>query len=256
MMRKKIELEGPDDVGDLTLLDLQMWWKDLDFANKLPFARDRVVECYFWMMGVCFEPQYSFARSLLTKVITLASIMDDIYDVYGTLEELVLFTDAIERWEMKALDQLPAYMKLFYQALLDVYNEIDDEMAKEGKLYATEYAKSALKKLANAYFNEAKWFHRGYTPTMDEYMSVALNSSGYKMLATTSFVGMAELATKEAFEWVSSDPLIVQAAAVIARLMDDMVSHKIANQDTDPMFGLWIGVLNQDTDLLDLQLDE
>lgn len=31
---------------------------------------------------------------------------------------------------------------------------------------------------------------------------------------------------------------------------------QIANQDTDPMFGLWIGVLNQDTDLLDLQLDE
>ncbi|KAG5546353.1 hypothetical protein RHGRI_018510 [Rhododendron griersonianum] len=68
---------------------------------------------------------------------------------------------------------------------------------------------------------------------MDEYMSVALNSSGYKMLATTSFVGMAELATKEAFEWVSSDPLIVQAAAVIARLMDDMVSHKVEQQRGD-----------------------
>ncbi|KAE9458161.1 hypothetical protein C3L33_09930, partial [Rhododendron williamsianum] len=191
------------ELGEIT-----RWWKDLDFANKLPFSRDRVVECYFWMMGVCFEPQYYFARKLLTKVITLASIMDDIYDIYGTLEELVLFTDAIERWEMRALDQLPAYMKLFYQALLDVYNEIDDEMAKEGKSYATEYAKSA-------------------------YMSVALNSSGYKMLATTSFVGMAELATKEAFEWVSSDPLIVQAAAVIARLMDDMVSHKVEQQRGD-----------------------
>ncbi|KAG5546354.1 hypothetical protein RHGRI_018511 [Rhododendron griersonianum] len=127
------------ELGEIT-----RWWKDLDFANKLPFARDRVVECYFWMMGVCFEPQYYFARKLLTKVITLASIMDDIYDIYGTLEELVLFTDAIERWEMRALDQLPAYMKLFYQALLDVYNEIDDEMAKEGKSYATEYAKSAV----------------------------------------------------------------------------------------------------------------
>ncbi|KAH7859662.1 hypothetical protein Vadar_003925 [Vaccinium darrowii] len=215
------------------LSEITRWWKDLDFANKLPFARDRVVECYFWIVGVCFEPQYYFARRMLTKVIALATVLDDIYDLYGTLEELVLFTDAIERWETRALDQLPDYMKLFYQALLDVYNMIDDEMAKEGKAYAVDYAKSAMKNLAKAYFNEAKWFHEGYAPSIQEYMSVALVSSGYKMLAITSFVGMGELATKEAFEWVSSDPLIVQAASVIARLMDDMVSHKVEQQRGD-----------------------
>ena len=75
------------------------WWKDLDFAKKLPFARDRMVECYFWILGVYFEPQYLLARRMLTKVIALTSIIDDIYDVYGTLEELVLFTDAIERFQ-------------------------------------------------------------------------------------------------------------------------------------------------------------
>ncbi|KAI8552718.1 hypothetical protein RHMOL_Rhmol06G0288600 [Rhododendron molle] len=78
------------------LSEITRWWKDLDFARKLPFARDRVVECYFWILGVYFEPQYFLARRFLTKVIALTSIMDDIYDVYGTLEELVLFTDAIQ----------------------------------------------------------------------------------------------------------------------------------------------------------------
>ena len=74
------------------------WWKDLDFATKLPFARDRVVECYFWIVAVYFEPQYSLARKILTKVISMTSILDDIYDVYGTLEELEPFTEAIERF--------------------------------------------------------------------------------------------------------------------------------------------------------------
>ncbi|KAL7228880.1 hypothetical protein ACSBR2_007550 [Camellia fascicularis] len=89
------------------LSEITRWWKELDFAKKMPFARDRIVECYFWILGVYFEPQYLLARRMLTKVIALTSIIDDIYDVYGTLEELVLFTDAIERWEISAIDQLP-----------------------------------------------------------------------------------------------------------------------------------------------------
>ena len=75
------------------------WWKELDFATKLPFARDRLVEGSFWILGVYFEPQYVRARRILTKTISMTSIIDDIYDAYGTFEELELFTEAIERFD-------------------------------------------------------------------------------------------------------------------------------------------------------------
>ncbi|GFS29235.1 terpenoid cyclases/Protein prenyltransferases superfamily protein [Actinidia rufa] len=213
------------------LYEITRWWKDLNFAKKLPFARDRISECYFWILGVYFEPQYLVARRMLTEVIAMISIIDDIYDVYGTLEELVLFTDAIERWEISALDQLPEYMKLCYQALLDVYSMIDEEMAKQGRSYCVDYAKSSMKSLVRAYFEEAKWFHQGYVPTMEEYMQVAIVTGAYKILATTSFVGMGELATKEVFDWVSNDPLIVQAASIVSRLTDDIVGHKFEQKE-------------------------
>ncbi|GMP68104.1 hypothetical protein CsSME_00027831 [Camellia sinensis var. sinensis] len=109
----------------------------------MPFASDRIVECYFWILGVYFEPNYLLASRMVTKVTALTSIIDDIYDAYGTLEELVLFTDAIERWEISAIDQLPEHMKLCYQALPDVYNMIDEEMARKGRSYRVHYAKSA-----------------------------------------------------------------------------------------------------------------
>ena len=76
------------------------WWKDLNFSRKLPFIRDRVIECYFWILGVYFEPEYCFARRILTKVIAMTSTIDDIYDVYGTLEEVELFTEAVERLKL------------------------------------------------------------------------------------------------------------------------------------------------------------
>nr|AEP17005.1 (E)-beta-caryophyllene synthase [Vitis vinifera] len=208
------------------LSDISAWWKDLDFAHKLPFARDRVVECYFWILGVYFEPQFFLARRILTKVIAMTSIIDDIYDAYGTLEELELFTEAVERWDISAIDQLPEYMRVCYQALLYVYSEIEEEMAREGRSYRLYYAKEAMKNQVRAYYEEAKWPQVQQIPTMEEYMPVALVTSAYSMLATTSFVGMGDALTKETLDWIFSEPKIVRASAIVCRLMDDMVPHK------------------------------
>uniref|UniRef100_A0A2N9H530 Terpene synthase N-terminal domain-containing protein n=1 Tax=Fagus sylvatica TaxID=28930 RepID=A0A2N9H530_FAGSY len=212
------------------LCDITRWWKELDFARKLPFARDRVVECYFWIVAVYFEPQYSLARKILTKVIAMTSIIDDIYDVYGTLEELEPFTEAIERWDISSIDQLPEYMQICYRALFDVFEAIEEELATQERSYRINYAKDAMKLLVRAYFDEAKWFHQDYVPTMEEYMHVALKTSGYPMLTAVSFLGMGDIVTKEAFDWIFSNPKIITASSVIGRLMDDIKSHKFEQE--------------------------
>ncbi|KAL5823769.1 hypothetical protein ACOSQ4_021669 [Xanthoceras sorbifolium] len=208
------------------LSDITQWWKSLNISQKLPFVRDRVVELYFWVIGVYFEPEHSMARRILTKVISMISIIDDIYDSYGTIQELELFTVAIERWDISATDQLPEYMKVSYEAVLDVYNEIEIYLANEGKLYRLHYAKEMMKTLVRVYFVEAQWCERKYVPTMEEYMAVALLSCGYTTLASSSFVGMGDIATEDAFDWVSSNPKIIKASSIINRLMDDIVSHE------------------------------
>ncbi|XP_040988312.1 (-)-germacrene D synthase-like [Juglans microcarpa x Juglans regia] len=221
----KLDFNLLQKVHQKELAGIASWWKDLDFPRKLPFIRDRVVECYFWILGVYFEPKYCSARRILAKVISMTSVIDDIYDVYGTIEELDLFTEAIERWDMSAADKLPEYMKMSYQALLDVYTEMEQNLGKE-KSYRVHYAIEAMKNQVRAYHHEAKWFHQKSIPTMDEYMPPALVSSGYPMLATTSLVGMGELVTKDSFEWLFSGPKIVTASTMVARLLNDIVSHK------------------------------
>lgn len=47
------------------------------------------------------------------------------------------------------------------------------------------------------------------------------------MLSVTSFVLMGTVATREAFDWMSKDPLIVKASSVICRLSDDIVGHEV-----------------------------
>ncbi|KAL6501871.1 Trehalose-6-P synthase/phosphatase complex synthase subunit [Orobanche gracilis] len=186
--------------------DLTRWWNAFDVANKLPYARDRITECYFWVLEVYFEPHYGTARRILTKAISMASIIDDTYE-YATLDELQLFTDAIQRWDVGALEELPPFMKLGYKALLDTYAGIEEEMKNAGVSYRVPYAKEDMKKLARAYFAEAKWLFNKCMPTMEEYMKVSTPSSGYMMLSTNSLLGMGEnIVTKEDFDWISSEP--------------------------------------------------
>ncbi|XVE80200.1 hypothetical protein DITRI_Ditri14bG0120600 [Diplodiscus trichospermus] len=208
------------------LRDIARWWKDLDVSRKLPFCRDRITECYFWILGVYFEPEYFLGRKILTKVIAMTSILDDIYDVHGTIEELELLTEAIEIWDISAMKHLPEYMQVFYQALLDVYNEIEENMLNEGKQYRIYYAKEVLKNIARAYWIEAKWYHHKYVPSMEEYMEVGIVTSGYSLLAATSFLGMGDIATKDAFDWILGYPKMIKASSVICRLTDDIVSHE------------------------------
>ncbi|XP_043689739.1 (-)-germacrene D synthase-like [Telopea speciosissima] len=230
LQHAKLDFNLLQSIYQKELSQLSIWWKELDFVSKLPWARDRLVECYFWTVGEYFEPHYGFARNFFTKICLLTSIIDDVYDVYGTPEELQLFTDAIERWDSSPDNRLPEYMKLLYSSLLDVYNEAEDDLRKEGQSYRVNYAKEAMITLVKAYFMEAKWFNDGYHPTFEEYMEVASITGGCTHLTIVSFVGMGDIMTKEVFDWVMNEPKLVKASNLIARLMNDIVSHKFEQE--------------------------
>nr|WCC60123.1 terpene synthase [Pityopsis ruthii] len=214
------------------LSQLSKWWKEFDAPKNLHYVRDRLVELYFWVLGVYFEPQYSRSRIFLTKVIQMAAILDDTYDIYGTYEELEILTKAVQRWSIACVDTLPDYMKVMYKRLLEIYEEMEETMEKDGKAYQLHYAKESMIDLVTSYMTEAKWLHEGHATTFDdEYKSITNTTAGYKMLTTSSFVGMpGDMATEESFKWALNNPPIIKAAADVSRIMDDIVGHKEEQQ--------------------------
>ncbi|KAI3735794.1 hypothetical protein L6452_15309 [Arctium lappa] len=208
------------------LSQLSRWWKDYGVPNNFSYARNRLVELYFWAQGVFFEPKYSQSRIFLTKVFGIASIVDDTYDAYGTYEELEIFTEAIQRWSITCLDVLPEYMKPLYQMVMDVNKQMEEIMANEGKSYHVNYVKECIIEYVTSHMIEAKWRNEGYIPTMEEYISVSFITSGYKLLATASFVGMGDIITEESFKWLCSNPPLLKASCAICRFQDDIVTHK------------------------------
>lgn len=84
-----------------------------------------------------------------------------------------------------------------------------------------------MKVVARDYFAEVKWREEKYKPTSEEYMQVATASCAYTSMIIISFLGMGEIVTKEAFDFVLSRPNIMKATLNICRLTDDIVGHEV-----------------------------
>ncbi|CAA0806718.1 1-8-cineole synthase 1- chloroplastic [Striga hermonthica] len=80
------------------LKQLSRWWEQTRLSQKMPFARDRLVECYFWAASGMYDIKNGYARTMNTKINAFITVIDDMFDVYATLEELQLFYNVIQRY--------------------------------------------------------------------------------------------------------------------------------------------------------------
>ncbi|CAH1429023.1 unnamed protein product [Lactuca virosa] len=196
------------------------------FHKKELSQLSKLVEGYFWILAVYFEPQYSDARIFLMKTCNLAIILDDTYDNYGTYEELEIFTQAVQRWPTSCIDTLPEYMKFIYQELLDVYKEAEEVLEPKGKAYHVYHTIEMVKECTRNLLTEAKWVKECYIPTVEEHISVTMVTCGYDLIITECYVYDNDFVTDDTFKWVSTYPPLVKASCLILRLMDDMATHK------------------------------
>ncbi|XP_016512603.2 (-)-camphene/tricyclene synthase, chloroplastic-like isoform X2 [Nicotiana tabacum] len=203
------------------LRDVSRWWKTTCLAEKLPFSRDRLAEAFFWGVGIVFEPQQGHCRVMLTKIIAFVTSIDDIYDIYGTYPEL-LFTDAVERWELTAMEQLPEYMKVMYLALFNTINEMAYEVLKEQGINILPYLSKSWADLCKAYLREARWYYNGHKPTLQEYMDNAWISISIPMILIHAFFLVTNPITKEELESLSKYPDIIRWSSTIFRFVDDL----------------------------------
>lgn len=209
------------------LLLLSRWWKNLKL--NFTYARDRLVESFLWAAFVHFEPEYSWMRIIFTKAITWLALADDSYDAYGTLDELSTFTQAIERWDWVAVDQLPDYLKPLHTEIFSYHDELEKTLEKKGTSYALHYSKEAFKVHIGSYGEESEWLKKGYVPSFDEYISCRSKSSSNTLVAI-AFVGLGELVTPQAFEWMSNENEMIRASAIIGRITNDIAGYKVEQQ--------------------------
>ncbi|KAK6141808.1 hypothetical protein DH2020_024446 [Rehmannia glutinosa] len=210
------------------LAEITRWWKQLGLVDKLTFARDRPLECFLWSVGLLPEPKYSTCRIELAKTIAILLVIDDIFDTYGKMDELVLFTDAIRRWDLDAMETLPEYMKICYMALYNTTNEVCYKVLKENGWSVLPYLKSTWIDMIEGFMVEAQWFNGGRAPNLEEYIENGVSTAGAYMALVHLFFLIGEGVTDQNAQLLMNKPYpkLFSAAGRILRLWDDLGTAK------------------------------
>ncbi|KAK9217832.1 hypothetical protein WN943_006462 [Citrus x changshan-huyou] len=175
------------------------------------------------LQAIYQEELKDVSRRILTITFALISVIDDIYDVYGTLDELELFADAVERWDINyALNHLPDYMKICFLALYNLVNEFTYYVLKQQDFDILRSIKNAWLRNIQAYLVEAKWYHGKYTPTLGEFLENGLVSIGGPMVTMTAYLSGTNPIIEKELEFLESNQDISHWSFKILRLQDDL----------------------------------
>ncbi|KAI3705362.1 hypothetical protein L1987_75598 [Smallanthus sonchifolius] len=192
------------------------WWAGLNWDKKLEFARDRMVESFMWSIGGNHEPQFSVQRRNVTKLITMVNVVDDVYDVYGTLDELERFTEVVRRWDLNAAEGLPEYMKICFLGLNNSIDEMGYHTLTNQGSYVIPYVRKAWIDYCEANLLEARWFNSGYTPTLEEYLNNSRTTVAIPVIVSCAYFLDSNVSIEENLQNV------IQWSAVVLRLADDL----------------------------------
>ncbi|XVF70538.1 hypothetical protein PTKIN_Ptkin11bG0169500 [Pterospermum kingtungense] len=207
---------------------LSSWWKRSRVSSRFPHVRQRLVENFFIGLSAHFEPRFALARSNISKFYVAFALLDDTYDAYGFYEEIQHLTKAMERYDIKCMDELPGdYLKSLYETIINISNEIEEDvMSKGGKPFSVSYTKEEVKRLALTYHVQARWMHERIMPAFDEYLENGIRSIGTMVTMAIIMMGMEE-ADEDAYQWlIKFDAKILRAMSTLSRLYNDIQSNE------------------------------
>nr|WNI01966.1 terpene synthase [Psidium guajava] len=213
---------------------INKWWKELGLGEEMKFARDQPLKWYMWSMAILTDPRLSDLRVELIKPISLVYVIDDVFDVRGTVDELILFTEVIGRWDNAGVEQLPEYMKVCFQALSDMTDDFGDIIFKKHGWNPTGFLKKMWASLCSAFLVEFQWNASGKLPNADDYLKNGTITSGVPLvLAHLFFLMGADIANQDMESKKEEAPLpnAIFLVAKILRLWDDLGCAQDENQN-------------------------
>ncbi|KAL8201845.1 hypothetical protein R6Q57_010992 [Mikania cordata] len=164
--RRYIEEYGHEDDHNPNLLEFakhdynmvqSVLQRELVEVNSWILSEIDMWSAFYGPSGFLPEVTYSSCRIELAKAIAVLLVIDDVYDTYGSYDDLVLFTEAIERWDLNEIEKLPEYMKICFMALYNTNNDICAKVFREKGISVHPFLRKTWIDLTKAYMVEVEW---------------------------------------------------------------------------------------------------
>ncbi|CAA7049793.1 unnamed protein product [Microthlaspi erraticum] len=177
----------------------------------------------FNIVQISHQEDLKYVSRIMTIVNALVTTIDDIYDIYGTLEELERFTGMVDNWDINRLDELPEYMRLCFLILYNEINSIGCDILKYKNINVIPFLQKSWADLCKAYLVEAKWYKRGYKPSVEEYMQNAWISISAPTILIHFYCVFSNQISVQILETLSQHQQdVVRCSATVLRLANDL----------------------------------
>nr|AFE61356.1 copalyl diphosphate synthase [Taiwania cryptomerioides] len=221
----KIDYNSVQSVHQKEIQELQRWWISSGFA-KLNFTPERIVEIYFGVAATMFEPELATLRAVYTKTSIFTVILSDLYEAQGSIDEMMLFSEAVKRWDLSLVNRMPEEMKICFTGLYETVNEIAEEGRKRQGRDVLPYLRNLWEIQLASYTKEAKRVQDRYMPSFEEYMENAKVSMGLANTVLTSALFTGELLSDEVLSKLDYDSKFVQLMVSTGRLVCDTKTYQ------------------------------
>lgn len=177
----------------------------------------------FWAATCISEPEFSQSRIALAQVCVLATVLDDFYDIHGLLDELKTTTEAVRRWDLSLINDLPDPIKIVFRFFFKTANELADQIVKVQKRDMAATLKcNSWQRYLESYLQEAEWMATAHMPTFNEYIKNAHASSGMCIINLFPLLLMGQLLPDNVMEQIYSPSKMQELSEFTARLVDDL----------------------------------
>ncbi|PAN20858.1 hypothetical protein PAHAL_3G415900 [Panicum hallii] len=207
------------------LQSLNSWVKVMRL-DELEFARLMPLVCLLPPASTMFPSELSEARLAYAMELILVTIVDDLFDVGGSKEEMENLVTLIEKWDAhEEVDFCSETVEIVFRAVYHTSNLLGAKAAAVQNRSVIHHIAELWADLARAMMAEAEWTLRGHVPSLEEYMAVTVPSFGLGPIALTSLYLIGPELTEEMVRSREYGEML-RRVATCARLLNDLRTYE------------------------------
>ncbi|CAN1311331.1 Ent-kaur-16-ene synthase, chloroplastic, partial [Linum perenne] len=157
-----------------------MLWLEEKGLDEMRLAKVRMGYCYFSAAATFSDPDHSDARILFSKHALLVSLVDDLFDMFGTHEELLNIVHLFENWDVNApsAEFSSELVETLYWAIHSTICEnVEKAFPFQGRSIMDHLVELWVEMLQGM-LKEAEWSKTNTVPTLEEYSTNATITLG------------------------------------------------------------------------------
>ena len=157
------------------------------------------------------------------KCAVFFTIADDFFDEKGSLHDLFILTDALQRWEGEGLT---SHSQIIFTILNNLVHDISLKSFRQHDHYVKKILQNAWRDIFKSWLKEAEWSKKFHYPSIDQYIENAKTSVAVIMILLPKCYLMNSKISCEDKCWDFRNSKITKSLEVLCRLLNDLESYE------------------------------